>query len=200
MNSLNVQRSIPLLCWLLAAVSCTGLRTGDLLFHVVDSPNHITNVTPGNIDHVAIYAGNGQVVEAIPQKGVACTTLDTLLSRASGYYRVAKVRGAHRQQSVDRALSRVGLPYDSLFLPDNEAIYCSELVVLSFVDSHGQQLFQSVPMTFTDSTGSIPLFWQQLYSRHGMDVPQGLPGSNPAELAQRRQVVLVRPAGLLPSK
>ena len=34
--------------------SCQSLSTGDLLFHVVEKGNAITDVTPGMIDHVAI--------------------------------------------------------------------------------------------------------------------------------------------------
>ena len=34
--------------------SCQSLSMGDLLFHVVEKGNAITDVTPGMIDHVAI--------------------------------------------------------------------------------------------------------------------------------------------------
>ena len=65
-----------------------------------------------------------------------------------------------------------------------------KLVVMSIVDSEGRRLLGQVPMTFRDSTGRIGSYWQQLYSRHGMRVPEGAPGSNPSELAQRKGVII----------
>ena len=179
-----------LLPLLVCCTSCSSLRSGDLLFHVVERPNHITSVTSGETDHVAVCLGRNAVIEAIPGRGVVVTPLDTLLQREAGYYVRGRVKGASRRRSVRRAQACLGLPYDSLFLPDNEAVYCSELVVRSYVDRHDRQLLEQVPMTFTDSTGRIPDFWQQLYARHGMQVPQGTPGSNPSELSRRSAVIL----------
>ena len=102
------------------------------------------------------------------------------------------MKGANRRRSVENARQYIGLPYDSLYLPGAEAVYCSELVLLSYIDRQGQQLFLPVPMTFRDSTGQIPMFWQQLYRRHQIPVPEGEPGSNPGELAKRKNVILKR--------
>jgi len=178
------------LLMLICCTSCSTLRSGDLLFHIVEQPNHITSVTSGKTDHVAIYLGNDAVVEAIPGRGVVVTPMDTLLQRESGCYVRGRVKGADRRRSLQRALACLGQPYDSLFLPDNKAMYCSELVVQSFTDRHGRLLLEQVPMTFTDSTGRIPPYWLQLYARHGMEVPQGKPGSNPSELSRRQGVVI----------
>ncbi|MBR5689920.1 MAG: hypothetical protein IKX17_05695, partial [Prevotella sp.] len=98
---------------------------------------------------------------------------------------------ADRRKSLENARLFLGQAYDTLYLPDNDAIYCSELVQLSFVDGHGRPIFQPVPMTFRDSTGQIPSHWQELYRRNGLAVPEGLPGSNPAELSQRKIVKIV---------
>lgn len=174
----------------LALSSCCSLRTGDLLFHVVASDNHITSVTPGNIDHVAIYIGGDSVIEAITHEGVTITPLHTVLHRESGYYIIGRVKGSNRKQSVRNALDYRGRPYDSLYLATNSAIYCTELVQLSFVDRHGRPVFETVPMTFRNATGQIPAYWQELYRRHDMYVPEGQPGTNPAELAKRPVVRL----------
>lgn len=181
-------RSILLV--ILCTACQTTLRTGDLLFHVSDRGNAITAVTPAMTDHVAIYVGNDTVVEAIPGRGVTLTPIDTLLLRESGHYRVGRVPAADRSKSVANALGYLGLPYDSLFLPTAAAIYCSELVQLSYVDRHGHPLFSTIPMSFHDSTGLVTPYWQQFYQRHGLPVPEGEPGTNPGELSQHRQVKL----------
>ena len=170
--------------------ACHSLKQGDLLFHVVEQENRITAVTPGQIDHVGIYVGNGQVLEAIPKEGVVTTPLHAVLQREDGYYLRGHVKGVSSQLSISNARRYIGLPYDSLYLQDNEAIYCSELVQLSYVDRQGRQIFSTVPMTFRDSSGTIPSYWQQLYERNGMSVPEGAPGTNPGELSSRPQVII----------
>ena len=179
------------LAGLLLTASCCSLRRGDLLFHVVTADTPITLVTPAGIDHVAIYAGHDSVVEALPRVGVVTTPLHSLVSRDGGSYLRGRVRHAHRRRSVSCALSYVGQPYDSLYLPGADAIYCSELVLLSFVDHHSTPLLTTVPMTFRDSTGAIPQYWTDLYARHGMAVPEGAPGSNPGELSQRKEITVM---------
>ena len=165
-------------------------RPADLLFHVAEADNAITAVTPGMIDHVAIMISADSVIEAVG-KGVVTTPLDSL-RKQKGYYLYARVRHADRQRSIANARRFLGQPYDSLYLPDNEAVYCSELVLLSFVNKRGKPIFQPVPMTFRDSSGQIPSHWQEFYKRNGMDVPEGLPGSNPSELSQRKGVRIIR--------
>ena len=164
-------------------------RPADLLFHVAEADNAITAVTPGMIDHVAIMISADSVIEAVG-KGVVTTPLDSL-RKQKGYYLYARVRHADRQRSIANARRFLGQPYDSLYLPDNEAVYCSELVLLSFVNKRGKPIFQPVPMTFRDSTGQIPSHWLELYERNGIAVPEGEAGSNPAELSQRKIVKIV---------
>ncbi len=164
-------------------------RPADLLFHVAATENAITAVTPGMIDHVAIMISADSVIEAVG-KGVVTTPLDSL-RKQKGYYLYARVRHAGRQRSIANARRFLGQPYDSLYLPDNEAVYCSELVLLSFVNKRGKPIFQPIPMTFRDSSGQIPTYWQEFYERNGIAVPEGEAGSNPAELSQRKIVKIV---------
>ena len=166
--------------------SCQSLNTGDLLFHVVEKGNAITDVTPGMIDHVAIVISKDSVIEAVGA-GVKTTPLDSLRQQ-EGYYLIGKVRGADPTLSVANARRFLGRPYDRLYLPDNEAIYCSELVQFSMVDKHGRQLLSPIPMAFHDASGRITPYWQQFYQKQNMEVPEGWPGSNPGELSKRREV------------
>jgi hypothetical protein len=173
----------------LLLTSCSSsLHVGDLLFHVTKTGNAITDVTPGMIDHVAIVLSRDSVIEAVGA-GVRTTPLDSLRSQ-EGYYIIGKVRRADPTLSVINARCFLGRPYDRLYLPDNEAIYCSELVLFSMVDHRGNHLLQPVPMSFHDASGHITPYWQQFYRKHGMEVPEGWPGSNPGELSQRHEVRL----------
>ena len=169
---------------ILSAVGCQSLRTGDLLFHFTASDNAITAATGSTIDHVAVYIGSDSVIEAIPPR-VTTTHLDSLIRRSPGYYRAARIHHVDRRQFIRNVRSLLQRDYDSLYLPDNDAIYCSELVVRSAVNRRGEKLFCQVPMTFRDSSGHIPPYFTLLYSRHGMKVPEGLDGSNPGELFAR---------------
>ena len=178
------------LFFVLMLASCRSLHPGDLLFHVVAEDNHITSVTSGRIDHVAIYLGHDSVIEAIPLKGVTTTPLHTVLHREQGHYIRCRVKDADIKKTISNAFNYLGRPYDSLYLADNHAIYCSELVVFSFVDHHDNLVFEQSRMTFHDSTNTIPIYWQELYARHGMKVPEGAPGTNPSELARHSSLRL----------
>ena len=171
---------------LFTLVGCSPLHTGDLLFHIVSQGNAITDVTPGMIDHVAIVMSRDSVIEAVG-KGVKTTPIDSLRQQ-DGYYLMARVKGADSKQSLRNALQYLGRPYDRLYLPNNDAIYCSELVQLSFVDKHGKRLFSPIPMSFHDATGRITDYWRQFYAKHQLEVPEGEPGTNPGELSQRTNV------------
>ena len=176
---------VNLFCVVLLA-SCQSLSTGDLLFHVVEKGNAITDVTPGMIDHVAIVLSKDSVIEAVGA-GVKTTPLDSLRQQ-EGYYLIGKVRGADPALSITNARRFLGRPYDRLYLPDNDAIYCSELVQFSMVDKEGHRLLSPIPMSFHDASGRITPYWQQFYEEQGMEVPEGWPGSNPGELSKRREV------------
>ena len=173
---------------LFTLVGCSPLHTGDLLFHVVSQGNAITDVTPGMIDHVAIVMSPDSVIEAVG-KGVVITPLDSLF-RQDGYYLAGRT-STNKKTTIARSLTFLGRAYDYLYLPDNEEIYCSELVQCSYVDKKGNLLFSTIPMSFHDNTGNITSYWRDFYARHGMDVPEGEPGTNPAELSQRDNVKLL---------
>lgn len=167
----------------LLATACTTPQKGDLLFHVTADRNAITDVTPGMIDHVAIVVAPDSVIEAVG-RGVVVTPLDSLRCQ-QGYYLIGRVKNANRQLSVDNARKYLGRDYDWLYLPDNEAVYCSELVQLSFVDGNGQRLFAPIPMSFHDATGKITSYWREFYEKKGMEVPEGKLGTNPGEMSRR---------------
>lgn len=185
------------------------LQTGDLLFCLETQADGlggaIAAVTQGigqqSISHVAIVVNDSTVVEATPRQGVCITPLSQFLheSQLSPDGIPLVVLGRLNDTtgvatSVQRALQYVGLPYDTLYLPDETAIYCSELVQVSYRRPDGTSIFPQQPMSFSNSSGEIPSYWTLLYAAHGMEVPEGLPGTNPGALS--RDTALIAPKGL----
>lgn len=181
-------------------VSIQQLREGDLLFEVSPKGNAITDVTQGfcgmSIDHVAIFT-NLSVIEATEKKGVCVTPIDSFLIRnTTDEGRIMLLAGRvtddfDTNKTLQHARKFVGMPYDSLFLPDNKAIYCSELIQKSFVDRRGQLIFLPIPMSFHDKSGQITEYWKSFYARFNMNVPEGEPGTNPGEMSRRQNVKIV---------
>jgi hypothetical protein len=177
-----------------------GLREGDLLFVCSDSPNAITGVTSGveglPIDHVGIVHRIGgdegplYVIEAV--KPVVCLTpIDSFLCNNDKMI-VGRVNiEMDEHKSIRNCLRMVGKPYDDLYLPGDSAIYCSELVQLNYVTPCGERIFDPIPMSFHDETGQVTDYWTEFYSRRGMAVPEGEPGTNPGELSRRPQVTII---------
>lgn len=192
----------------LQAQGSKQLREGDLLFVAKEGANAITAVTQGvnslQIDHVAIYTtvgGEGYALEAI-DRGVTLSPLAEFLRRirekeGKGRLVVGRVteQGFDAKSSIRNAIRHIGKPYDSLFMPDDRAFYCSELVQKSYVTTTGKMLFSPIPMTFRDASGAIHEHWTKLYAEHQLSVPEGEPGSNPGDLSRRRNVLILHGLG-----
>ena len=191
-------------CMALSAVA-QQLLEGDLIFTCSENPNAITQVTHGiedyPIDHVAIVhriggeSGPLFVIEAI-KPAVCLTPIDTFLCRNTSteipYVIVGRVNTSFdTSMSIRRCLLMVGKPYDDLYYPGDSAVYCSELVQSNYVSTSGNQIFEPIPMSFHDQTGTITQYWQDFYSRRGLTVPEGAPGSNPGELSRRDQITII---------
>ena len=95
------------------------------------------------------------------------------------------------KEAVHRAESMLGLPYDWSYLPDNNKLYCSELIYESYLNPAGDNIFQSRPMNFLSPDGTFPQFWTELFSTLGEEIPQGTPGTNPNDLAHESCLVEV---------
>lgn len=177
-----------------------SLQCCDLIFVTSPRANAITDVTSGfsnlPFDHVAIYyEANGcpRIIESVPDGGVQMKDLQQFVSENNeAHAYVARVTADYdAARTLRNAFLYVGRPYDHLFLADNDAIYCSELVQFSFVDKQGTLVFPPIPMSFHDSKGKITEYWIRFYKEHGMEVPEGLPGTNPGELSRRNNVTVV---------
>lgn len=49
---------------------------------------------------------------------------------------------------------------------------------------NGTPLFTARPMNFRAADGTLPQFWADLFDQLGEQVPEGLPGTNPNDMAR----------------
>ena len=207
---------------LLAVASCGEkkdcLRNGDLVFvglpldydaegDSMDAAISAATAQEGelNLIHVAIaevQADSVWIIDATIAHGVDRHPLEVFLkdfTLKDGSYPafiVKRVKGVDADAAVERAKTYCGRAYDVRFLPDNEDLYCSELVQISYLDGDGNQVFDSEPMNFCAPDGTMPPYWEWLFGKLEMEVPQGLPGTNPQRMAQS-PVLIDTPARLL---
>ena len=195
---------------LLAAFSCTHkperLQNGDLIFvgipmdYVAESGSMDEAISSAtgedgrlNLIHVAIAevkADSIWIIDATIAHGVDRHPLDTFLKdftlRDGSYpeFIVKRVKGVDTDAAVKKAQTFCGRAYDVRFLPDNEDLYCTELVQKSYLDAAGKPVFESEPMNFRAPDGSMPHYWEWLFGQLGMEVPQGVPGTNPQRMSE----------------
>ncbi len=178
-------------------INRTNLCEGDLLFCAKEASNPITEVTQGvsgmKIDHVAIVhkqVNKTYALEAI-HKGVTLTPMDSFMARREMVVAARLCDTLGVAQSVERALSFLGRPYDFNFMPSDSAFYCSELVQKNYRYSDGQLVFKPIAMSFHDKTGKITDYWKEYYGRQGLTVPEGEPGSNPGDLSRSKAIQIL---------
>ena len=194
----------------LIALSCAQqpdtLQTGDLVFMGIpqdysiseESMDGAISAATGdgglNLIHVAIIemADDGPyIIDATLKYGTDRHPLDstirqfTLKGGEQPVYIVKRLKDNKlAKEWIEKAKSFCGQPYDMRFLPDNGAMYCSELVRESFLGAEGEYLFDEKPMNWKNEKGEIPVYWTQLFALLGMDVPQGVPGTNPQDMSK----------------
>lgn len=75
----------------------------------------------------------------------------------------------------------LGRPYNASYVPNDDSYYCSDFIERAFRAHH---VFALQPMNFRNpQTGKIARHWIDLYRSMGMDVPQGVPGTNPNDMS-----------------
>ena len=193
---------ILLLACALWANAQERILEGDLLFAyssttgraISDATVHDSTALP--IYHVAIFTMVGDqpyALEAI-DKGVVLTPFNKFKERtmSKGGMLTGRLRDRSGiDQSVSNAMGHLGKPYDNLYMIDTQEIYCSELVQLSYVNGKGQRLFPLINMSFHDAQGHIINFWREHYAKHGMAVPEGALGTNPAQIAHDPAIIIL---------
>lgn len=174
-----------------------GLHEGDLMFCISNKGNAITDVTHGinnlNISHVAIFHKNRTGIYALEatHKGVCMNPIDSFIHKGETVV-IGRVASADISGSIKNALKQLNKPYDFYFETGDSAIYCSELVQISYIDKSGQLVFPAIPMSFHDASNNITDFWKAYYAKAGKTVPEGAPGSNPGEMSRRKEVKIIK--------
>ncbi len=198
-----MKRFCLLLLVALASCSGPGIKTGDLLF--IGIPEDYMPGKGSMDEAIAASTGNGQlnlihtailekthdgvmVIDATLARGVDRHPLDTLMKDFTleggkmPVFIVKRLRRGFSPRFIDNAKSYLGEKYDCTFTPGNDEKYCTELVQVSYVRD-GESLFESRPMNFKDADGVIPEYWEWLFGKLGMPVPQDEPGTNPQDMA-----------------
>ena len=189
------------------------LRNGDLIFvgipaeYDTDSASMDAAISAAtgqkgqlNITHVAIAEVSAEgiwIIDATPKRGVSRHSLDSFLGDnmledgSLPVFVVKRVRRVDADAAVMRAKAFCGRSYDLCFLPENEELYCSELVQNCYLDTRGEPFFASEPMNFLAADGTMPPYWEALFKEMGMSVPQGVPGTNPQRMSESNRLTPV---------
>jgi len=206
-------------CILLLLCSCSKpetrfsqIQTGDLLFQQWDGSDFakaINAVTHGaeNEDyaHIGLVLSMKDslvVLEAVTGDGVVLKPLEKFVQASlskAGKPRVAigrlKEDFAEAIPQINTwALSKVGMPYDSLFVYGNEKYYCSELIHDAFNNNvDGGEVFSLAPMTFKDpETMEFFPVWENYFEEYSEIIPEGKPGINPGLMSRSPKIEIVK--------
>ncbi|MBA7711216.1 hypothetical protein ES703_120171 [subsurface metagenome] len=146
------------------------------------------------------------MVEALTN-GVEVTPLQTFLDRSFDVkHRPKVVVGRLKQHyrcliplAIKEALALKGKPYDKVFVINNEAYYCSELIYEIFLRANGNNpVFTLQPMTFKDpDTGETLPAWEDYFSELGVSIPEGKPGINPGGISRSSVLSIIYAYGTL---
>lgn len=188
------------------------LRQGDLLFQNTGTDeidNAIKDVTATssskNYSHVGMAMLKDEkwfILEAIPTEGICLTPLKKFLNRNKNKLNksqttVARLDSYYQpyiSKAIDYGIERINMPYDEVFLWNDDSYYCSELVykMFSSQELHRDSIpFLTHPMTFNDSTGSPMPSWVNYYRKLNQPIPEGIKGTNPNLMASSPHINFV---------
>lgn len=192
--------------WLLVVLVLAGLpagalavrlQHGDLLFvSATDTglSGAIADATGGqavaSFDHVALldlHAGTGGRVLHADPLGSREQALAGFLANARRQqrqvwvYRLQAIAPEVIDTAIGQARRMLGKPYNHSYVPDEDSYYCSDFIERAF---RAHRVFALQPMNFRNPhTGQIAPYWTDFYRGLGIAVPQGLPGTNPNDMA-----------------
>lgn len=187
------------------------LNSGDLLFVSGNSPSQQTNAikrstsVPDEISfsHVGILKReeeNIYVIEAVMPDGVVKTLLCDFMQKAEKQrgkplVAVGRLKPQYRYllpKAIEKAEEFLTKPYDNAYEEGNQAFYCSELVRFAFLDSLQNPIFPPLCMSFKNKeTHTTEPYWKKHFAALGMEIPEGKPGTNPADMAKSSYIEIV---------
>lgn len=165
------------------------LASGDLLFvrSKESDMEKAISASTGEYTHVALVEkmnGYTFVIEADRQEGVRRINFYEWEQEYADQYDVFRLTQPFDTADViSRAKRFLWKPYDNAFLPDNDKLYCSELIYECFW-KNGEHLFEAKPMNWRDAEGNIPWYWIEHFQKLGVPVPEAVLGTNPTDMAR----------------
>ena len=89
-------------------------------------------------------------------------------------------------KAVSFVKSKLGIPYDTVFLLNNKMYYCSELIYEAFrFANQNKDFFKLYPMTFKDiKTKKFHPEFEAYYQRMQIPIPEGKMGLNPGSISR----------------
>lgn len=175
------------------------LQNGDLAFVGASNSSFdeaISKATAKSTDYthlgiIELESKNIYIIEAHPDKGVVRRAFKEF---AKENKRIDIFRLKNQSviaDSIKRAKTYLGQPYDVYFLPNNDKMYCSELVYEAFLDKNNKHIFKANPMNFYAPDGSLPKYWKDLFASLGVEVPQNELGTNPNDLSTSKDLIFI---------
>lgn len=180
-----------------------AVQTGDLLFvdlqldytfkdSVNGHPFTIHKIQDGeevNYIHVAILEVDANdslwIIDATLKNNVARYPFSTFLKnftlKDGSYPRMELMRlknNRHAAEFVENAKKHIGTIYDVNMRENNDSLYCSELVRVSYV-LKSDTIFAAAPIDFRSSDGTIPTYWTEFFGMIAKPLPQGNRGILP---------------------
>ena len=177
-------------------VRCFDAAPGDLLFfRDTEGMGAAVKESTGQYTHVALVESVGDtvwIIDATPEHGVSRRPYLHFYNDKTSAPDIFRPEFSifDLDSVLIRARSFVGQPYDNAFLPDNGALYCSELIYECFLDDDSYEsgsdrhLFKAAPMNWRDADGNLPQYWVKHFKKLKMPVPEGVMGTNPTDLSR----------------
>jgi hypothetical protein len=192
-------------CLLLAQVKPAQLQDGDLLFQDMDCGplcDAIEAVTDGyggrDFSHMGmVYHRNDTIyIAEAAGKAVRLTPLATFAQNTKKPMLVMRLKKEYASRipaAIDFSLKQLGVPYDSEYVYNNGAYYCSELIYDAFLYANGNKpFFTMYPMTYKEpGTNQYFPAWVKYYKAIGKPIPEGLPGCNPGGVSKSEKLTVV---------
>lgn len=165
------------------------LRKGDVIFTIDPAEENISSLSKGyggySYYHCSLYIGDNQIIEAVAERGVILTDISKYNDKKNLIARTSLLAEI-LDSVVINAKKFIGAEYNSLFLPDAEGkYYCSQLMHEVFKQAnYGKSFFDKHQLNYIEEgQQEISKYWLDLYSKYGLDVPQGKEGSHPNNLS-----------------
>lgn len=180
-------------------------KEGDFIFQNIncgplcEAINEVTHGYNGiNFNHIGMvieHEGTLQVIEATWPE-VCITPLDKFTSKNVEAQYVGRLKTEYQElisKAKEFSIAQLGIPYDVNYLMNNNKYYCSELIYDAFKSANDNtEVFPLFPMTYKSKTTKefFPV-WLDYFKKLNQEVPEGLPGCNPAGMSLDNKIVIL---------